>query len=275
MAHTRTPTGSGTFYPALPGRLRADVKRYLEMANVVPRRVRAVLAPHAGYPYSGAVAAAAFASAEIPPICVLLGPCHAGSAAGRETGAVMLDTIYRTPLGDVPVDSELGSALIDKSGGLLSENAEPHSGEHALEVLLPFLQIRNPNVRIVPILFDGGRWERSQALAGAIARCLSGRDDVLLVASSDMNGFDPAPLTVDKDTMVLDRIISLDGEGLMRTTEEHRVGMCGRVPVSCVLEAVREMGGRVGEVVAYSHSGVVDGRDDRVVGYAAALIGIA
>lgn len=187
----------------------------------------------------------------------------------------MLDTVYRTPLGDVAVDMKLGSALIDEASDLLREDAEPHSAEHALEVLLPFLQVRNPDVRIVPILFDGGRWERSQALAGAVARCLSGRDDVLLVASSDMNGFDPAALTVDKDTMALDRIISLDGEGLMRTTEDHRIGMCGRVPVSCVLEAVREMGGRVGEVVGYSHSGVVDGRDDRVVGYAAALIGIA
>lgn len=275
MPHTRPPTGSGTFYPALPGRLRTDVKRYLEMANVAPRRARGVMAPHAGYEYSGAVAGAAFASAEIPPVCVLVGPSHAGSAAGRETGAVMLETNYRTPLGEVPVDTELGSALIDESGGVLREDATPHSGEHALEVLLPFLQVRNPNLRIVPILFDGGQWERAHALAGALARCLSGRDDVLLVASSDMNGFDPAPLTVDKDTMALDRIISLDGEGLMRTTEEHRIGMCGRVPVSCVLEAVREMGGRVGEVVGYSHSGVVDGRDDRVVGYAAALIGIA
>ncbi len=274
MPHTRPPTASGTFYPALPGRLRADVKRFLEMTSVVPRRVRGVMAPHAGYTYSGTVAAAAFASAEIPSTCVLLGPSHAGSAVGREAGAVMLDTTYRTPLGDVAVDDELGRALIVESAGQLREDGAPHSGEHSLEVLLPFLQVRNPKVRVVPILFDGGQWERARALAGAIARCVSGRDDVLLVASSDMNGFDPAVQTVDKDTMALDRIITLDGEGLMRATTEHRIGMCGRVPVACVLEAARLMGGRAGEVVGYSHSGVVDGRDDRVVGYAAALIGL-
>ncbi len=275
MPDTRPPAASGTFYPALPGRLRADVRRYLEMANTTARRVRAVLAPHAGYMYSGAVAGSAFAAAEIPNTCVLIGPSHSADAYGRETGAILLETSYRTPLGAVPVDVELGTVIMKAAGGMLIEDAAAHAREHCLEVLLPFLQVRNPEVRIVPILFDGGDWERARTLARAIASSVRRRDDVLIVASSDMNHFEPAALTVDKDTMVLDRIITTDGEGLLDTANEHRIAMCGRIPVACALEASRELGAHVGEVVGYGHSGVVDGRDDRVVGYAAALIGIA
>jgi AmmeMemoRadiSam system protein B len=274
MMASRTPAVSGTFYPSRPARLRSDVRGYLEMSRVSPRRVVGLVAPHAGHVYCGATAGAAFASAVIPPTCVMLAPHHGAVGTARRAGSVLLELCYRTPLGDVPPDDALGPVILERAGDLLEENAPAHRLEHSIEALLPFLQVCAPEVRIVPILLGWTDWESAAHLARAIYEAIAGRDDVLIVASSDMNHYEPASVTADKDTMALDRIIAVDGEGLLSTTAEHHISMCGSVPVACALEVSRLLGKRAGEVVAYSHSGTVDGRNDRVVGYAAALIGI-
>ena len=270
---SRTPAVSGTFYPSLPGRLRADVRGYLEAAQRAPRRAAGVLAPHAGFTYSGLTAGAAFAAVEVPGTCVILAPNHTGRATSAEGGSLLLDCAYRTPLGDLPVDAELGAAIRDRAAPLLAEDLIAHSEEHAVEVLLPFLQLRNPDVRIVPIVIGWVDWPRTARLARAIHDASPEPNDVLVVASSDMNHYEPANVTADKDTIALDQIITLDGEGFLTVTREHRISVCGRVPVACALEVARLRGKRTGEVVGYSHSGLVNGNNDRVVGYAAALLG--
>jgi AmmeMemoRadiSam system protein B len=272
MLPSRSPVGSGTLYPSLPGRLRADVRRFLDAASATPRRAVGVLTPHGRIADAGAAMGAAFASVHVPATSIVLAPRHDPDAG--DGGAILLDTAYRTPLGDVPPDVELGAALAERAGPLVAEDADAHAAEPGIEVVLPFLQMRNSETRIVPIIVGWSDWERTARLASAIHEAIGRRDDVLLVASSDMNAGEPESITADKDTLALDRVIAGDAQGLLQVTAEHRIGMCGAAAVACALEVARLAGKPAGEVVGYTHSGVAGARTDRVTGYAAALIGI-
>ena len=270
---SRTPAVSGTFYPALPGRLRADVRGFLELGTSPPKRALGILVPHGGYTYSGATAGAAFAAVEVPATCIILAPNHTGRGRARQGGSLLIDTAYRTPLGNVEPDAELGAEIQKRAHPLLIEDPLAHAEEHGVEVLLPFLQMCNEAVRVVPLVVGWDDWDRTRRLAQAIHDVIAGRDDVLLVASSDMNHYEPATASTDKDAAALERIVALDGEGLLEVTRTRHISMCGRVPVACVLELARLAGRKRAEVVGYSHSGLITGNHDRVVGYAAALIG--
>jgi AmmeMemoRadiSam system protein B len=272
---SRTPAASGTFYASLPDQLRKDVHDYLELANVTPRAATGVLAPHAAHRYAGATAGAAFASVDVPGTCVVLAPNHTGRSGAAEGGSILLETAYSTPLGVVEPDLELGRALVERARPLLAEDRLAHENEHAVEVLLPFLQIRNSAVQIIPLILAWSDWNRTARLARAIHEATDGAAGVLVVASSNMNHYEPANLTADKDTLALDRVLLLDGEGLLREVAAHGISLCGCVPLACALEVARLAGKHTGEVVAYSHSGVVDGEHERVVSYAAARLGVA
>jgi len=273
MSPTRPPAVSGTFYPSLPGRLRVDVTDYL-VTPPHPRRVPAIVAPHAGYMYSGATAGVVFGSVEVPATCIVVAPNHTGLVAARRGGSVLTSSEYRTPLGDVKLDDELADALIRASGGLLEDDPAAHLNEHAVEVMLPFLQVRHPGVRIVPIICAWSDWERCAELARAIFSAAGPRADVLVVASSDMNHYESAEVTEKKDHLALERVIELDGRGLLDVTESHDISMCGRIPTATACEYARLGGKRAGEVIAYSHSGLVNNDHRRVVGYAGVLLGV-
>jgi AmmeMemoRadiSam system protein B len=165
------------------------------------------------------------------------------------------------------------TSLQARAEALLVEDPLAHAEEHSVEVLLPFLQMRNAAARIVPIVLGWGDWEPTRRLAHAIHDVIADRRDVLLVASSDMNHYESAAISTEKDASALERIVALDGEGLLEVTRTRQISMCGRIPVACVLEVARLAGHERAVVVGYSHSGLVTGNNDRVVGYAAALIG--
>jgi MEMO1 family protein len=239
----------------------------------MPKHALGIVVPHAGYMYSGSTAAAAFAAVEVSATCIVLAPNHTGRGRARNGGSLLVDTAYRTPLGDVEPDSELGAALQARAHPLLIEDPLAHAEEHSIEVLLPFLQMRNPGVRVVPIVLGWSEWEPTGRLAQAIHDVIADRRDVLLVASSDMNHYEPATASAEKDAAALERVMALDGEGLLEVTRSRQISMCGRVPVACLLEVARLAAHESATVVAYSHSGLVTGNHDRVVGYAAVLIG--
>ena len=121
MLPSRSPVGSGTLYPSLPGRLRADVRRFLDAASAAPRRAVGVLTPHGPLAAAGAAMGAAFASVHVPATCIVLAPPH--EAGLGDGAAILLGTAYRTPLGDVLPDVELGEALARRAGALVSEDA--------------------------------------------------------------------------------------------------------------------------------------------------------
>ena len=280
---------AGTFYPAERDRLTAALESYLaephgrasdpgggpsESAAVGGgRRVPALIAPHAGWVYSGVVAGTVLRAAAIPATCIILAPNHTGS--GRTAGgSVLRSRDYATPLGTVPTDEPLADALMAAAGDSLADDPAAHAAEHGVEVLLPFLQRREPSVRIVAIVLGWTGWAETAALARAIRGAIGQRTDVLVIASTDMNHYEPAADTERKDRLALDRIEALDGEGLLAVTDAERISMCGRVPAACACEVARLGGGRRGATVAYAHSGLVNNDYDRVVGYAGVLLGV-
>ena len=268
---TRHPAVGGTFYPSLPGRLRADLRSYMTRAGAV-RSAHAVLAPHPALLYGGHVGGAVFGALQVPDTVVVLSPNHTGRGTAIEGGSILLGRAYRTPLGDVQPDLAFGHALVERAAPLLVEDLVAHSEEHGIEVLLPFLQMRNPRVSIVPVIVGWKDWARSRTLATAIAETAAGRD-VLVVASSDLTHYESAAEAEAKDSLALDQIVALDGEGLFREVAIHRISMCGVAATAAACEYARIRGATGGELVSYSHSGIVNGDTHRVVAYAGALLG--
>jgi MEMO1 family protein len=231
-----------------------------------------VIAPHAGYRYSGPTAAHVFARVEVPAAVVVLAPNHTGLGRARAGGSVYAQGVLRTPAGDVPVHEELAAALLAQCD-LLADDPLAHEREHAVEVQLPFLLARRPDVRVVPIVLGWTDWPRTRQLAEALAEVLRRwPEPVLLVASSDMNHYEGVAETAAKDGLALDQIVRLEAEQLLGVTARHQVSMCGRAPAAAVLHAARLLGATRADVVHRSHSGTVTGDDDRVVSYAGVIV---
>ncbi len=250
--------------------VRALLKPVEPMAH--PATARAAIAPHAGYVYSGVTAAHVFARLDVPRLVVILGPNHTGRC--RAPGGVSLweSGAFATPLGLVPVDDELAAALMAECP-LVGVDHDAHQDEHAVEVELPFLQLRRSGVAIVPLLLAWDGWEEARALGEALAHLVRRwKEPVLLLASSDLNHYEPAAMTELKDAQVLDAIRALDGAELLRRCRVERVSMCGRAAAAAVIAAARALGSTQAEVVDYRHSGWVTGDEGKVVGYGGVVI---
>jgi AmmeMemoRadiSam system protein B len=267
------------FYPADPDVLARGVDALLS-AHPAPagrRAPRGLLAPHAGYRYSGAIAARAFAwtHADHVDTVVLVGPSH---VEAFDFTSVFDGAAFTTPLGDVPVDTALAGALAahERSIRLSTRgHASGHGrGEHALEVMLPFVQRRLPHARIVPITMGS----QSRAACNALADVLAGSVDftrTLVVASSDLSHFHPYDEAVRLDTEFCARVAAMDGEALLAGLAEGRCEACGGGPTAAVMLALTRAQPAAAHVLARINSGDVTGERDSVVGYAAAVFGEA
>ncbi len=267
MSVRRKPAVAGYFYTRNPMRLRDQIASMMEK---VPRKVRAraIVVPHAGYQYSGMVAGAVYSRVKIPEKVILLGPNHTGMGAPV---SVMAEGVWETPFGDVPVDEELASALLEHSN-IAKADAAAHMAEHSLEVQLPFLKYCRDTFAIVPIAVMGGPYSICQDLGRALAAVLQGRDDVLMVSSTDMSHYEPQEIAAAKDAEAINRILALDGPGLYGVVREMEISMCGVMGTTAVVLAAKELGSTEGELVRYMTSGDVVGDYSQVVGYAGILI---
>jgi len=267
----RQPAVAGLFYPAQPARLVSAVRELLAVPGAEPGAARAAIAPHAGYVYSGRTAGQVFARLAVPRRCVVLAPNHTGLGDAREGGSVYAVGSFVTPMGEVPVDETFAADLLARCD-LLEDDPAAHAREHAVEVELPFLLARRPDLRVVPVVLGWSDWPRTRALGEALAEAVRASDEpVLLVASSDMTHYESAASAQAKDRLALAEVERLDGERLLDVTRRHGVTMCGRVPAAAVLHAARLLGGGRGELVHYSHSGQVTGDDGSVVSYAGVI----
>lgn len=263
---TRDAVFAGSWYPGEAGELR----RFIEGASpaVAAAPARALMAPHAGFRFSGAIAAETYARVRIPGTAIVLCPNH---RVPPPVLAVWAKGEWRTPLGTARIDEDLAARIIAESRSLVRADTYPHEREHAVELQLPLLQFHRPDVRIVPIVVATDRKEELAAVGQAIARATAGQE-VLVVSSSDMNHFESAKVAATKDRKALDRILALDASGLFDVVDEEEITMCGVRPTCVALHAARALGATRAELVRYGHSGQVSGDEESVVGYAGVVI---
>lgn len=268
----RRPAVAGRFYPSDPDDLRAEIRAYLSQSpsnEQPPVRAIGCIAPHAGYMYSGHVAGAVFGRVQIPRRCIVLCPNHTG--VGHALW-IMSDGAWQTPLGEVAVDTEIAEAL-KKRYPTLQEDASAHRAEHAAEVELPFMQMRQTELKFVPIAVGTGRFEILEELGKALADVVSNqKEPVLIVASSDMNHYESDAVTRAKDHQAIERILTLDARGLFEVVTQQDISMCGFGPAVAMLTAARTLGATSAELVKYANSGDVSGDRNMVVGYAGVVV---
>lgn len=271
----RRPVVAGAFYPGSPDALRAMVDDLLAQAAKSGPEPVALISPHAGYVYSGHVAAAALKQAEGVDYdaLIVLGTNHTDPLG--QGLAVWPSGAFRTPLGDVAVDADLAHALIDADRRITAQRS-PHLREHSIEVQLPFLQRVQPGKSFVPIVVCDSSLESCQALAEAFVKVLKERKP-LIVASSDLAHYPSYEDAVRVDRACLNAVLSLDPLALEAAIEEaleQRVPnlhtcMCGEAPIKVVMLYAQAIGAKA-DLIKYANSGDVPvGDKGQVVGYGA------
>jgi AmmeMemoRadiSam system protein B len=269
----RAPAVAGRFYPGRAEELLRDVREYTSplASPVETGRIAAIgcVAPHAGYIYSGGVAGAVYSRLEIPERCVILCPNHTGK--GRPL-AVMASTTWQTPLGEVAANAEMGGRLLRRFPAL-QEDSAAHRAEHAIEVQLPFLQARQPELSMVPIAIGTSDFGVLRGLGEALADVIGDREEkVLIIASSDMNHYESDAITRVKDHKAIERVLAMDAHGLWEVVMNEDISMCGFGPTIVMLTAAKLLGATSATLVKYATSGDVSGDYEAVVGYAGIIV---
>ena len=264
----RQPAVAGMFYPDDEAELRRTVADLVAPPVEHPEPAIAVVAPHAGYVYSGKIAGEVYREVRVPDVAVVMSPNHTGQGA---RAAIISSGHFRLPGASVPIDAAIAEEL--RGGAGLTEDRRAHEREHALEVQLPFLLYQNPKVRLVPLVLGLLPYESCVRIGTALADVVMrhGRD-VLLVASTDMSHYLPADAARDQDTLALGRIERLDAKGLYDTVVAHDISMCGFIPTTIALVAAKALGATEARLVRYGNSGEASGDYARVVGYAGFVI---
>jgi AmmeMemoRadiSam system protein B len=268
----RRPAVAGRFYPGKPEVLTQQLDQYLGAGKSAPEKAEAALGcmvPHAGYMYSGPVAGSVFERLPARTTYIILCPNHTGRGAPL---AMMSQGEWQTPLGPVRIDAELAASL-QHACRLLTEDAKAHEDEHAIEVELPFLQRSVGEFSFVPIAIGVSRYAALEALGHGMAMALKeSAGKVMIVASSDMNHYEPDGITRIKDRKAIDQILALDPAKLYEVVREEDISMCGYGPAVAMLTAVKDLGATRAELVRYATSADTSGDFSAVVGYAGMIV---
>ena len=266
------PAVAGSFYPKDKAALEKAVDKYIDDAKVDDVRgdIVAIIAPHAGYQYSGWVGGYAFKPIKDMPIetVIIVAPSHSHSFNGL---SVLDKDSYLTPLGKVPIDKKLTRELIafDKRIKYLFQ---PFLEEHAAEVEIPFLQKALRDFKIVVILTGGPSYDNCTLLRDALTKTLKGRDGMLIVASTDMSHYHPDARARSIDAGTLKEINKFDPESLFLKLSSGESELCGSGGVVGVMMAARNLGADSVKTLKYATSGDVSGDKRRVVGYCAVAL---
>lgn len=266
----RNPVVAGQFYPSSAEALKKQIGRFLA-GTAQKQEVIACMMPHAGYVYSGPVAAAVASGIAIPDTVILLGPNHTGY--GKQF-SIMLEGTWRTPFGDLEIDTELARSILARSKHL-EEDSRAHEFEHSLEVELPILQYFRNDFSIVPIAIMSEDEAVLCNIGDEIASVIRERKEkksTLIVASSDMTHYEPQAAAEGKDKEAIGAILELDEQKLTRNVRRLGITMCGYAPVVIMLRAAKALGAKHAKLVKYQTSGDVSGDYDNVVGYAGITI---
>jgi len=275
----RQAARAGQFYPGSPSDLRQMIDGFLQKAEDIDvgGDIIGMLVPHAGYEFSGQVAANAYRliRGRRYDVVVIIGPSH---YVGLEGASIGDWTAYSTPLGEASVDVPLVRRL-KESSSLISMVPDAHRYEHSVEVQIPFIQTVLPGVPIVPIVIQGDiDYGKSEKIAKAIVKA-AGDKNVLLVASSDMSHFPTYQDAYDVDLRMLDAVGTFDPKEILRLNyylmqkgiQNLECVLCGPGALITVMTAAKELDARKVQILPYANSGDVSGERHRVVGYGSAV----
>jgi MEMO1 family protein len=260
----REPAVAGQFYPASPEELKSMIRSMVD-EKVQKEDVIGYYAPHAGFVYSGPVVGAVVSRVKFKDTCVILGPSHTGAGAPF---SILTEGTWRTPLGDVEIDSELAKAILANCSHL-KEDRLAHLQEHSIEVQLPFVQYFKPDIKFVPITLSHTSAAVYRDIGVAIAKAIKDTGKhVVIVASGDMNHYESQKITHTKDRQAIESILKLEAGELLDRVREFNISMCGYGTAACLIYAAKELGPVTTELVKYQTSGDVTHDFDAVVGYA-------
>ncbi len=267
----RMPAVADQFYPGEPETLRRLLHKLIP-AGPAPA-AKALVMPHAGYVYSGGVAGETVSRAAIPEAVIILGPNHHGLGA---EAAIMAQGSWLMPLGEVPINADLARLLLAHCP-VATDDPAAHRREHSLEVQVPFLQMRQPKLEIVPLVLSHLALPQCLEIGRGIAAAIREYANTyarpaLLVASTDMTHYQSRQQATAQDRLAIERVLALDPEGLYHTVREHRISMCGFIPTVITLAATLALGSARAELVRYTDSGEASGDTSQVVGYAGFVI---
>lgn len=265
----KEPAVAGSFYPADKEKLAKAVDGYVAAAENKPAdgRLIALIAPHAGYMYSGAVAGYTYNRLKGKDIetVILIGPSHHSAFKGSsvyEMGKM------KTPLGLIKIDHKLASTLINREADV-TLNPEPFEKEHSLEVQLPFIQRVFKKAKIIPILIGTPTVKSFEFLTAELTEIMERNKNVILIASSDLSHYHDYDTAVKMDMKTIDAIERMSIEDVQKYLMTGEGEMCGGYPVLYTMSVARNLGATNGVLYKYANSGDVTGDRDRVVGYAA------
>jgi AmmeMemoRadiSam system protein B len=272
----RKPAVSGMFYAGTARELEEQIEwcyqhelgpGAIPRANSKgPREIVAIVAPHAGYYYSGPVAAHAYkalADDGIFDTAVILGPNHTGYGYPV---SLWVGASWHTPFGEVEINRELGQKLLGK---IIKADETAHIHEHSIEVQVPWLQYLYKKIKIVPITMLAQDLETARAVGKAISQA---GDNLIIIASSDFTHYEPRSVAMEKDGSVIDAIVALDEEELYERCKRLNCTMCGYGPVASAIVAAKEMKASRASLLKYATSGDTSGDFSRVVGYGSIVI---
>ncbi len=274
----RRPTVAGQFYEGDAEALRAQIKNcFLHKIgpqklpevnlNSKPRNIVGLICPHAGYMYSGPVAASAFYELALdgkPDTVVLLGPNHTGYGGAL---SLMNEGVWRTPLGDIEINTEIANQITQETS-LIDVDELAHRREHSIEVQLPFLQFLYGNAfKIVPICFLMQDYDSAVEVGMALEEVLDATNTVV-IASSDMTHYEPAKTAAAKDQAALKAVTDMDAKRFYETVEAKNVTACGYAPITALITYANGVCAKA-ELLNYHNSGDITGDHSSVVGYAA------
>jgi len=264
----RNPVVAGQFYPEAPDQLRSMIEGMVDK-KAVKEEVIGLLSPHAGYPYSGPVAGATISRIKFKDTFIIMGPNHTGS--GKPLG-IMTEGVWKTPLGEVEIDSELGKQILAASG-YLQEDHVAHQHEHSIEVQLPFLQYFKPDIKLVPIVLAYASGDVYKEIGQGLAKAIKELNrEVVIIASSDMTHYESQESAQRKDTQAIEAMLDLNEDELLKRVQELDISMCGYAPTVSLISAAKELGATGAELVKYQTSGDTTGDYAAVVGYAGVII---
>ena len=267
----RPPAVAGTFYTSDPDDLAAQVRGFLGTipSNPLPGPIVALISPHAGYIYSGQVAAYGYKLLEGKSFdtVVVIAPSHRIPFKGA---SVYQGSAYQIPLGLIPINEGLASHLIESSD-LFSFIPQAHMKEHSLEVQLPFLKILLADFNLLPIVMGSNDFSTCNAIAETLYQTLHDHS-VLIVASTDLSHFHPYQEAVKLDGIVIDYVKSYDPEGLFKAISFSRCEACGSDPLITTMLLAQKLGANQSALLNYANSGDVSGDKTQVVGYMSAAL---